>query len=91
VFRGQSVIQSQRPGTRCPSSFGGNVPVAVQRADHIAAAMQIEDGLGPVRVRRCCPFRLDAVGGDWLDDDVSRQFVLFAARVDVAPSLPDVI
>src|SRR5690348_3791805 len=63
--------------------------MAVERSDHIATAMQIEDCLVRSRVRRRGPFRLDAARVYLFHRDVRRKRKGFALCVVLAAPLRD--
>src|SRR6266851_5179664 len=67
------------------------MPVAVERADDIAAAVQIEEGCVAVVLWRRCPFRPDPVCGHRLDGDVPRNPILRGGRIHVLAPLPVVV
>ena len=91
MLRREPIVDRQRARPRRAPDLGDEMPMAVERADDIAAAVQIQHGLAAIGIRRRCPFRLHAVGSDRFHRDIGRQFVLPAARVDVAAALGDVV
>jgi hypothetical protein len=65
--------------------------MAVQRADHIAAAMQVQERGVAVGVGGRGPFGAHATSGHRLDHDIAGQPVGEAARVDVLAPLVVII
>ena len=65
--------------------------MAVERADHIAAAVQIEQRRVALVIRGRGPFRAHAAGIDGLDPDSGGEPVGEAARVDVEAPLPVIV
>src|ERR1700757_2320830 len=67
------------------------MPVAIQRADHIAAAMHVEQCRVAIDLRGRGPLRPDSVCADRLDGDVARNAILQETCIHVLAALPVVI
>ena len=70
MLRRKSVVDRQRPRPRRAAHLGHDMTMAVERADDIAAAVQIQHGLAAISVRRRRPFRSHAVGDDRFHRDI---------------------
>src|ERR1700752_5269333 len=65
--------------------------MTVERSDDVAATVQVQHDLRSIGVRRARPLSFDTIGTDGFHLHVSRQLVLQASRVDVAPALADIV
>src|SRR6267378_165870 len=73
MLRRQPIVEQQRARPRRARDGGGEVPMRAGRADHVAAAVQVEhDGVGPNPGRRQ-PFRRARGRRDRLDLHVRRR------------------
>ena len=61
MFRRQAVIDRQCASAGRAAYLRHQMPVADQRANNVAAAVQIQNGAGLVGIRRRSPFRPDTV------------------------------
>ena len=91
VLGRQPVVERQRRDLGGAAGLGHQMPVAVERADHIAAAVQVEERRVALVARGEGPFGGDAVRRRRLDPDIGGDPVFQAARVDVAAALPVVV
>jgi hypothetical protein len=67
------------------------MPMAVEGADDITTAVQVEERRFAVGLRRRGPFRANPVGSDRLDGDIPRNVILRKRRVHVLAALPVII
>jgi hypothetical protein len=91
MFGRKAIVQRQGPAAGSPTGLGDEVSMAVERANDIAAAMQIKEN-GVIRsTRRPRPFGPDAVRGDRLQFHIRPQSISQAPFVNVAAALPVIV
>ena len=84
MLGGHTVIDRQGPAAGRAPAFGDQVPMAVERSDHVAAAMQEQNDFRCIGAGGGCPLGFHAVGGDRFDNDIGRQAEAEAPGVVVA-------
>jgi len=68
----QAIVDHQHARTACGGDVVGHAAMRVERADGVAAAMQVEHGARRIEARRRHPFGRHAAGIDLLDLGVRR-------------------
>ncbi len=90
VLGRQTVMQRQRSRAQIAGDLRRHMAVAVERADDVAATVQIQHRADGVGALRAGPFGRHAVGGDRFDHDVARGRKYLGEGIEPQPAFRDI-